>query len=50
VKTSGREVCVAGLSQAIREIFQLLNFPSIFMIYDTVQDAMEALEKKNREA
>lgn len=39
-KTHKREVYIANLSALIMELFQLLNFPLVFEIYDTVEAAL----------
>ncbi len=40
VKSQGCDVVITGLSQPIKELFRLLNFYSVFKIFDTVDDAL----------
>lgn len=41
VKSQGCDVVITGLSQPIKELFRLLNFFSVFRIFDTVGDALK---------
>jgi len=41
-KSSGRDVSIARVSPLILELFNLLNFGSVFEIYDSVEDALKA--------
>jgi len=40
VKRQGCDVRVANLSYMIYELFRLLNFPAVFKIFDSVEEAV----------
>lgn len=45
VRSQGCDVVITGLSQPIKELFKLLNFYSVFRIYDTVDEVFQEAEE-----